>query len=143
MKSFDINLLLYAANRDAKEHKKAVSFIQEAMQNSQAWVIADQVYFEIYRLLRNPVVLGNPLTAREAASVIRFYRMESGFLHCSFESEFMEDVLRMMEKPDFPAARTFDLVLAVTLKRNGVTEFFTKNRKDFLDFNWFQVLDPL
>ncbi len=143
MKSFDTNLLFYAVNQDSKEHRKAFDFIQVAMKCPQAWIVADQVYFEIYRLLRNPIVLGKPLNATDAASVIRFYRMKSGFLHCAFESEFMEEVLKTMEKRDFPASRTFDLALAVTLKRNGVTEFYTKNRKDFLGFNWFKVFDPL
>jgi len=143
MKSFDTNLLFYAVNQDAKEHKKAIGFIQEALKHPRKWIVADQVYFEIYRLLRNPIVLGKPLNATDAASIIRFYRMESGFLHCAFESEFMEEVLKTMEKHDFPASRTFDLILAATLKRNGVTEFYTKNRKDFLDFNWFKVFDPL
>lgn len=32
-----------------------------------AWILTDQVLFEYYRLVRNPVVLSRPLSAAEAA----------------------------------------------------------------------------
>jgi len=43
----------------------------------------------------------------------------------------------------FPARRTFDLVLAVTLHRNGVETFYTRNPTDFDGFGWFRVVDVL
>jgi hypothetical protein len=34
-------------------------------------------------------------------------------------------------------------VLAVTLRRNGVDTFYTRNPADFDAFGWFTVIDPL
>jgi hypothetical protein len=45
--------------------------------------------------------------------------------------------------PSFSARRTFDLVLAVTLRRNGVETLYTRNASDFAAFGWFTVVDPL
>jgi hypothetical protein len=44
---------------------------------------------------------------------------------------------------DFRARRTFDVVLALTLEANGVTEFYTRNTKDFEDLGLFMAIDPL
>jgi hypothetical protein len=43
----------------------------------------------------------------------------------------------------FPARQTFDLLLAVTLHRNGVNTFYTRNVADFEGYGWFKVIDPL
>ena len=42
----------------------------------------------------------------------------------------------------FPARRSFDLVLAITLKNNGVREFHTRNIRDFDGLGLFTVVDP-
>jgi predicted nucleic acid-binding protein len=45
--------------------------------------------------------------------------------------------------PTFPRRRTYDLVLAVTLQSNGVTEFYTRNVVDFRDAGFTQVVNPI
>jgi hypothetical protein len=37
----------------------------------------------------------------------------------------------------------FDVVLAVTLKANGVKRFYTHNVKDFQTLGLFEAVDPL
>jgi hypothetical protein len=51
-------------------------------------------------------------------------------------------VLALLDQQEFSASRTFDLVLAVTPRRNGVKTFYTRNVKDFADLGWFTVIDP-
>lgn len=99
--------------------------------------------FEYYRLVRNPLVLSRPLSSNEASLRLRFFREELGCLHCAYDRGCWEEVVAALAAPSLPSSRTFDLVLAVTLRRNGVDTFYTRNIRNFQDFNWFHVIDPL
>ena len=142
MKSLDTNVLLYATNSDCPEHGVARSLVQRALAEPGEWIVADQVYFELYRLLRNPAVLESPLGASEAADLVQWYRSRSGWSHCAWEPGMMQSLSAHWRQSDFAARNTFDLVLAVTLHRNGVTEFYTRNTADFSDLGLFRVVAP-
>jgi predicted nucleic acid-binding protein len=45
--------------------------------------------------------------------------------------------------PAFPRRRTYDQVLAVTLRSNGVSEFYTRNVLDFRDAGFTRVINPI
>ena len=105
--------------------------------------MADQVYFELYRLLRNPAVLERPRSSAEAWECLDYYRHHSGWLHCAYETPFMDQVAEILRNTEFAPRKTFDLVLAVTLKRNGVTTLYTRNTADFEGLEWFTVVNPL
>jgi hypothetical protein len=49
----------------------------------------------------------------------------------------------LWKEDSFPARRSFDLVLAITLKNNGVKQFYTRKTKDFVVFDFFAVVNPL
>lgn len=143
MKSIDTNVLLYALNADCAEHDRARALVARALDHPEEWIIADQVYFELYRLLRNPAVLAHPLGARQASDAISWYRTRSGWLHCAYEPSMMADVSRLWSSDGFSARATFDAVLAVTLARNGVHEFFTRNTGVFAPLELFSVQNPI
>ena len=48
-----------------------------------------------------------------------------------------------MALPSFPRRRTYDQVLAVTLKSHGVTEFYTRNEADFRTAGFASVINPI
>jgi predicted nucleic acid-binding protein len=143
VKSLDTNILLYAINKDCDEHDPCRALIAEALRDRKVWVIAEQVWFELYRLLRNPVVLRNPLSADRAGGTVAWYREKSGWLKCAWEPDMMEDLAAIWMENKFPAAGSFDAVLAVTLKANGVKTFYTRNTKDFDNYGFEKVINPL
>lgn len=143
MNSLDTNLLLYAANEDCEEYSKAGALVRQALDHPAEWIIADQVYFELYRLLRNPIVLEHPLSAAQAWQIVDFYRHQSGWMHCCYEASFMTEIAELLKRNEFPPRRTFDSVLAITLKKHGVDTFYTRNTRDFEAFQWFALIDPL
>jgi len=143
VKSLDTNILFYAINEDCEEHGRARGIVEEALREPRSWIIAEQVWFELYRLLRNAAVLASPLGAAEAASSTAWYREKSGWLRCAWEPDFMPDAMKFMEHAEFPARRTFDVVLGVTLLRNGVDEFVTRNTKDFEEMGFRSLRNPL
>ncbi len=143
MKSLDTNILLYAVNADCPEYERARASVNDALSNPDDFIIAEQVFFELYGLLRNPVVMEKPLSAEQAFGAVKFFRESSGWQHCAFESSFFETLSRYLEDPGFPAHRTFDVVLAVTLSLNSVRTFYTRNLKDFKEIGLFEVVNPL
>ena len=143
MNSLDTNVLLYATNRDCPEHERAHTLISHALVEAGSWIVADQVWFELYRLLRNPAVLGQPLSAKAAAETIQWYQDKSGWLRCAWEPGMMGDLESLWNRDSFSGRNTFDAVLAVTLKGHGVTKLFTRNANDFDAFGFFQVEDPI
>ncbi|MFY7950663.1 MAG: TA system VapC family ribonuclease toxin [Gemmatimonas sp.] len=143
MQSLDTNILLYAINRDCAEHESCRTLVAEALDAPNDWVIADQLWFELYRLLRHPSVLQRPLDAATAANTVAWYRDKSGWQQCAWSPAQMPRLHAQWAKQDFPARRTFDAVLALTLRSNGVTRFYTRNVRDFADAGFAAVVDPV
>ena len=143
MKSLDTNIMLYSINSDCSEHNICRQLVDKALQEKESWIIAEQVWFELYRLLRNSTVLQSPLSASRAADTINWYREKSGWLQCAWEPDMMKDLKSQWEEEDFPARRSFDIILAVTLKTHGVKDFYTQNNKDFDNLEFFNVINPL
>ena len=142
MKSLDTNIILYSINKDCPEHNICRQLVDRALDEKDSWIVAEQVWFELYRLLRNPVVLQHPLSAPHAAETINWYR-QSGWLQCAWEPDMMKDLIVLWKEETFPVRRSFDAILAVTLKAYGVKDFYTRNNKDFNRLGFFNVLNPL
>ena len=143
MKSLDTNILLYSINSDCPEYLLCRQLVDKALQEKESWIVADQVWFELYRLLRNPVVLQNPLTASQAAETIDWYREKSGWLKCAWEPDMMKELYSHWKEEPFAARKSLDAILAVTLKAHGVKKFYTRNNNDFDNFKFFTVINPL
>jgi len=55
----------------------------------------------------------------------------------------MAEVWRRAAGKDFALRRIIDARLALTLLHHGVTEFATTNKRDFANFGFSRVWDPL
>jgi predicted nucleic acid-binding protein len=116
--------------------------IGTAQSTPSDWVVADQLWFELYRLLRHPNVLQRPLDAATAANTVAWYRDKSGWQQCAWSPAQMPKLQAQWSNPEFPARRTFDAVLAVTLRSNGVTRFYTRNARAFAGAGFAEVIEP-
>ncbi len=143
LSSIDTNLFLYAANEDVAEHSACKEFLKKAIEQPSHWIIADQVFFELYRALRNPRVMAYPLSPKQAANHISILRDQLGIMHCCYISECWNDLMVHLESDHFPYRRTHDAILAATLVNHGVKKFYTRNTKDFIDSGFQAVINPL
>ena len=141
--SLDTNILLYAANEDSPEHGICNAFLQMVIENPALWIIADQVYIELYRALCSPKVMSNPLSAGQAARHVSLLRDGMGVMHCGYNSECWDRLISHLQVDDFPYRRTHDAVLAATLLSHGVKTFYTRNTKDFVSAGFDQVRNPV
>jgi toxin-antitoxin system PIN domain toxin len=144
VKSGDTNLLLYAMNSGCAEHAAAKVWLEAALAEPREWIFADQVLFELYRLLRHPKVMTKPLSAKAAVAQIAWFRAETGFLHCGYEESRWAGVLEALAaQGERGGLLVHDAVLAVTLRAQGVKQFHTRNVGDFAGFGFFEVMNPL
>ncbi|MEI8294020.1 MAG: PIN domain-containing protein [bacterium] len=141
--SLDTNILLYAANEDAPEHVICRAFLLKVIEKPEDWVIADQVYLELYRALRSPKVMSNPLSAAQAAGHVALLRDGMGIMHCGYITECWDRLILNLQADEFPYRRTHDAVLAATLLSHGVKTFYTRNTKDFVSAGFDQVRNPV
>lgn len=142
MNSVDTNILIYASDADCPEHRPAKALMDRALRERGNWLVADQVWFEFYKALRNPRVFRRPLSAPEAGRRVGELRNRAGFAHCHYMPSAFPEILAELSSQDFPYQRTHDAILAATLRGAGVKLLYTRNVKDFADAG-FRVENPI
>lgn len=145
MISLDTNILLPAVEADNPQHEKATAFI-ESLQDNEDVAISEFILLELYSLLRNPAVLARPLTAEQASDVCEAFRHHPRWQLIGFppDSRAFHDLFwpRLREKA-LARRRAYDWRAALSMLRQGVTEFATVNVKDFEGFGFARVWNPL
>lgn len=146
MTSVDTNILFHAYDASSPNHSASVSFL-ESLYDRRDVVVSEFVLVELYRLLRNPVVVERPLSEGEAVAVIRQYRTQTQWRVVGFpavDSRGLHDALwKIAGASPFAYRRIYDARLALTLQSEGVDEFATCNTKDFSDLGFDRVWNPL
>jgi toxin-antitoxin system PIN domain toxin len=141
MLSFDTNLAVHAANRDAPTHAAARDFI-ESLAPRRDVAICELMLVELYLKLRNERIFPRPLSAAEATSVCLAYRSNRAWqlIDCA---PVMPEVWERSARKGFAFRRVIDVRLACTLRHHGVTEFATANPRDFQGLGFDRVWNPL
>jgi toxin-antitoxin system PIN domain toxin len=143
--SLDTNLLIYALNSAAVEHKAAREFVN-ALEQDDNVAICELVLFELYGLLRNEKVFPNPAGPSEAVAVVQGFRLHPRWRLIDWPGQkpgLMDAVWTRAAAPGFARRRIFDVRLAAALQHHGVSEFATANEKDFLNLGFNRVWNPL
>jgi toxin-antitoxin system PIN domain toxin len=145
MISLDANILLYAVNEESPWQEESMNFIQELMKRRDV-AISELMLVEFYTLLRNPMVLKDPLSAKEAVQVVNAYRHHPYWSLVGFDADSVQihkQIWKWAGQKDFARRRIYDLRFALYLQHQGVTEFATVNTKDFKDLGFKKVWNPI
>ncbi|NJM38227.1 MAG: PIN domain-containing protein [Akkermansiaceae bacterium] len=143
MNSLDTNILIYAINSGCEEHPQAKLVYESMLADPNNWIISDQVLFELYRGLRNGRILERPLTHGQALHQIVFLREDAGVLHCSYETSFWKKLTVGFIDTSRKSTHIFDRTLGITLIQHGVDHFYTRNTKDFTEFGFKKLINPI
>lgn len=144
MKSLDTNILVHALDTASPYHTACYPIYESLLRGRNTWIVADQMLFELYRLLRNPVVFHSPLTASQATRIVERIRDGGAAMHCAYEARLWPKVMELLRRfPNRKGILVFDAALAVTLHSKGVKTFYTRNTRDFRGFGIFDVIDPV
>lgn len=142
MQSCDTNIFVYYLNSDCSEHLPAKRYLDKVFQDP-GFALCELVLIELYVLLRTPAILGEPLTSKEAVRVVQQFRLNPNWRLIDYPGGFMGPIWKLASELRFPRRAIFDARLAFTLRSHGVTEFATRNTKDFEQFPFFRLLNPI
>ena len=139
----DTNILLYAANRDAEEHSKALGFLYETANSTGPWFLTEGILYEFFRVSTHARVFERPLTWNEAFRFIkpslashRFDILLAGQDHWTILEKILEELTH-------PAGNLFfDIRTVALMREHGVREIYTADT-DFLQFKDIKVFNPL
>ena len=141
MLAFDTNILFAALEATAPDHAKAREFL-ESHRADDAVVLCELVLVELYLLLRNPVVVVNPLSAHEACQLILTLRRNPRWRLVE-NAPVMDAVWTKAGRDPYARRKVIDARLALTLRHHGVTDFATVNLAAFGGFGFRRVWNPL
>jgi toxin-antitoxin system PIN domain toxin len=145
MMSCDTNVLFAALDSDSVHHASAVAFLND-VRDSEQFGLCELMLVELYGLLRNPMVVRRPQNGAEVARIIHRFRSHPRWLVLDYpgaQSDVMNRLWGLASDAGFPYRRIYDARLALTLRHHGVTEFATRNVKDFQGFGFKRVWNPL
>jgi len=128
-------------NEDAAEYERTNAFLAANLRNKN-FAVSELVFLELYVSLRNPAIFPRPLSAAKAAGVIQALRSNPHWKILNSRSDTWDQVWSVASQTDFPRHAIFDPRLAYSLAADGVTQFATRNLRDFHRFNTFEVFDP-
>lgn len=140
--AIDTNLLLYALNASAPEHGRATAFLKSRRDDSDT-LLSELVLVELYVLLRNASVVRSPLSAPVAAGSVERFRRHPRWRLVDHDPTVMQALWKHAATPGFARTRIFDVRLALGLRAHGVEAFATANTKDFQEFGFQKVWNPL
>jgi hypothetical protein len=139
----DTNILLYAANEDAEENEKAVSFLRETAESPTRWYLTEGIVYEFLRVATHPRVFPSPLTAKEALRFIRALLSRSTLAVLGATErhwDLLEVELASLVRP--AGNLLFDIRTVTIMRDSGVRTIYTTDT-DFLQFRGIRVVNPL
>jgi len=141
MLSFDTNLAVHAANRNAPEHERARRFL-ESLALRRDVAVCELMLVELCLKLCNPRIFSKPLSPAQAAEWCGAYRNNQAWSLIEF-APVMDRVWKVAGERRFAFRRIIDVRLGLTLVHHGVDEFATSNVKDFKNLGFARVWNPL
>ena len=88
----------------------------------------------------------NPLDAFDATEVVQAYRHHPRWMLLGFDPDSVglhDELWRLAAREPFARRRIYDARLALSLRRQGVKDFTTANVKDFQEFGFTRVWNPV
>lgn len=145
MFALDTNLLVYAHNIDAPFHKAAKAFVEKVLnerdsEGNLAVCIPVQVLVEFLNVI-TWAKLESPLPLSAALRVVQQYRDTGVTIVYPLPSQL--DTLLELLATVKTRKKIFDVALAATLRDNSIIGLYTLNTKDFVEFTFLDVMNPL
>lgn len=145
MFALDTNLLVYAHNVDTPFHKAAKGFVEKLLNERDGTgnltvCIPAQVLVEFLNVI-TWAKLESPLPLPAALRVVQQY-MDTGVTIVHPLPSQLDTLLELLATVK-TRKKIFDVALAATLRDNGVAGLYTLNTKDFIEFTFLDVVNPL
>ena len=145
MYALDTNILVYAHNIKSPYHKSAKAFVKQAMNtwsvDGQLTVcLPAQVLVEFLNVITWSRI-ESPLPLPKAIQVIQGY-IDTGVTILHPRLTQLQTVIDLL-KSVTTRKKIFDVALVATLKDHNISGLYTANTKDFEEFSFLGVKNPL
>lgn len=138
----DVNILLYASDRESPFHDAAAAFLRERADDPDIFCLTWPVIMGYLRLITHPRVFERPLAPRAALDNIAAL---VGLPRCRVVSE-PERFLEVYRDVAVEVAARGNLVpdahVAALARAHGIRTIYTRDR-DFRKFPFLRVVDPV
>ena len=139
--AIDVNVLLYASNRQSDRHAPARAFLEEVAQAGEVFYLAWPTVIGYLRIATHPSVFAAPLTPREAMANVESLLALSHARTLGEGEEFWTSYKAATRGLALRGNLVPDAHLAAILLENGVRTLYT-NDADFVRFPFLEVRDP-
>jgi uncharacterized protein len=139
----DVNILIYAFNRDSEFHGKAASFIERIAASNETWAMPWPIVHAFLRITTHPGILSKPLTPEIAWNAIgQIMSLPQMYFISEDHDDFRDYYERLIRSMHFRGNSIPDAHIAALLHIHGVSAFYTNDR-DFLKFKGLKTVNPL
>lgn len=141
MKIVDLNLLLYAVNRDAPAHEAARTWWEEALSGDEQVGLTWVVLLGFLRLSTRPAVMPMPLSPSQAAGLVDEWFGQAACVVVHPGERHWEILRSLLEAAGSAGNLTTDAHLAAVAIEHGATLYSTDG--DFGRFAGLEYVNPL
>lgn len=133
---FDTNILCYAFNdADLAKRKICEKFVEEVFDGKISGVVSNQILIEFFNASTRR--LGFPLD--ESKKIVKSLIISERWRKINYSYDTINRAIDNSERLNVPF---LDLLIAETMKENGITEIITENEKDFIHISGIKVINP-
>jgi uncharacterized protein len=139
----DTNILIYAADLHAPEHKICRSKLLEWREQPSIWHLTWGIIYEFIRVSTHPKVFRNPFSLINARDFIQAI-LSSPSLNILTETQRHHQVMAEVfeQFPTMSGNLIFDAHTAILMKEHGIKTIYTHDT-DFHRFPFLDVRDPV
>lgn len=138
--AIDTNILVYAHNADSPYHDKAKDFLVNQLKNyPQNICIPYQCLIEFISTTTKRIE--RPFSIEQTLHIVAYYK-DFGIDIIYPKPTQLTTLLEIFKSTPYKN-RLFDIAICATLKDNGINGIYTVNAKDFVDYPFLTVINPL
>lgn len=136
----DSNILVYALNASAPQHKECRRLVEAALAGRIHAVLVPQVLVEAYAILTDRRRVEKPLDGRTAWQELEICRLAIPLL--DWGERTMELLGLLVEEHKIAGQYIFDALLVAQMQAHGVRTICTYNTRDFDRFPGIRAIPP-
>jgi predicted nucleic acid-binding protein len=137
----DSNILIYAFERSSEYFEKSKNLLFD-LSNKGKLYICDVSLIEFFQVITNSKKFSKPLSPKEALSIIHEIVYGDSFIILYSNEEILKNAFQNILEYKVIKYGIYDHLIAMILKNNNISDFFTVNDKDFRKYNFLNVINP-
>lgn len=141
MIGIDSNILIYAHNSGSPLYEESKQLIHKAVQEDGLG-ISELSLREFYAVITDGRKVERPFLPATASALLKNYIQSSKVSVCKLTEEVWLRAFEYCDQHDVARYHLDDLLIAMSLCLNGVETVYTRNIRDFEQFEFIQAINP-